>query len=377
MKTKFLLIAFSIITGFSFSQKNAIIKFDTTTYDYGKIKEEDGNAIHTFFFSNEGTDTLILTNVKPGCGCTTAEWSKGPVLPGQKGYIKAEYNPKNRTGVFTKAITVTSNATVPTQVLIIKGEVLARKKDYKDTFTVVSGNMRMKSNHIAFMEIKNNEIKTDTLDIMNDWTKPMTLQVKLQLFFASCVVKPEKLNPKEKGMIILTYDAAKKNDWGLIYDYISIVTNDSLEPNKTITISANIIEDFSKDTVAQNKKLPKIIFTNDTYDFDTIKEGDTVKYGFEFKNKGKNNLIIRKVKASCGCTAAQIVGDNSKKNKKTDVAGSGNQEYVYKKGKGGKINVIFISAGRKGDQHKTITVITNDPQNSVITLNIKGQVLEK
>ncbi|MFH0866441.1 MAG: DUF1573 domain-containing protein, partial [Bacteroidota bacterium] len=377
MKTKFLLMVLCIASTLSFSQKNAIIKFDTTTHDFGKIKEENGNVSHTFFFSNTGTDTLKLTNVKPSCGCTTADWSKGPVLQGQKGYIKTEYDPKNRPGTFSKAITVTSNATEPIQVLIIKGEVLGRTKDYKDTFTVVSGNLRLKSNHIAFMEIKNNEMKTDTLEIMNDWTKPMTLQVNSQLQFTSCIVKPQKLNPKEKGMIILTYDAAKKNDWGLIYDYLTIATNDSLESNKTITVSANIIEDFSKDTIAQNKKSPKIVFENETFDFDTIKEGDTVKFSFQFKNTGKSNLIIRKVRSSCGCTATQIVGDNPKKKKKKDIAGSGGTEFFYKKGKGGKIYVVFNSSGRKGDLHKTITVITNDPEKSVITLNIKGKVLAK
>jgi hypothetical protein len=377
MKTKILFVALCFIHAFSFSQNNAIIKFDTTTYDFGKIEENGGNAIHTFFFSNTGTDTLKLLNVKPSCGCTTADWSKNPLLPGQKGYIKAEFNPKNRPGVFNKVITVSCNATVPSQVLIIKGEVLARKKDYKDTFSVASGNMRMTSNHIAFMEIKNTEVRSDTLDIMNDWTKPMTLQVKAQLSFATCILKPEKLNPKEKGMIILTYDASKRKDWGLIYDYITLLTNDSLEPNKTITISANILEDFSSLSPKQKKKLPRIAFINETYDFDSIKEGDTASYSFEFINKGKSNLIIRKVKASCGCTATQIISDNPQKTSNKDGENSSNLEYIYKKGTGGRINVVFNSAGRKGEQQKSIVVVTNDPENSVINLNIKGKVLEK
>lgn len=375
MKTKFLLIVLCIITGFSFSQKNAVIKFDTTTYDYGKIKEEDGNAIHTFFFSNEGTDTLILSNVKPGCGCTTADWSKGPVLPGQKGFIKTEYNPKNRAGIFTKAITVTSNATEPIKVLIIKGEVIGRIKDYKDTFSVVSGNLRLTSNHIAFMKIYNNEIRTDTLEILNDWTKPMTLQVRAQLPFATCIIKPEKLNPKEKGMIIFTYDASKRKEWDLTYDYLSIVTNDSIEPSKTLTISANIMEDFSGLTEKQKMKSPKIVFTNETYDFGTIKQGDTAKYSFEFKNTGKSDLILHRVKSSCGCTATDVLNNSPiKKKKKNKYPSDIDLKFIYSANSGGSVEVVFNSTGKKGDQHKTITVVTNDPVNPVITLNINGKV---
>lgn len=375
MKTRFLLISLCLIVTFSFAQKNAVIKFDTTTYDFGKIKEDDGFAIHTFFFSNEGTDTLKLANVKPGCGCTTADWSKGPILPGQKGYIKAEYNPKNRAGVFSKAITVTSNATVPTQVLIIKGEVLARKKDYKDTFAVASGNLRLKSNHIAFMKILNNETKTDTLEIMNDWYKPMTLKVREQLSFANCIIKPEVLKPKEKGMIILTYDASKRNEWELTYDYISIVTNDSIEPSKTITISANIAEDFSGLTAKQKENAPKIVFENDTLNFGTIKQGDTVRYSFKFQNEGRSNLVMHRVKSSCGCTATQVVNKfPAKKDKKWPAGLDAN--YVFMKGKGGSIEVVFNSWGRKGDQHKTITVVTNDPDNPVVVLTVMGKVTD-
>jgi hypothetical protein len=376
MRIKFLFLVLCIISFDSFSQ-NAVMSFDTTTYDFGKINEDGGNAIHTFFFSNTGTDTLSLSNVKASCGCTTADWSKGPVLPGQMGYIKAEYHPKNRVGIFNKSITVTSNAKVPTQVLIIKGEVLARKRDYKDTFIVQSGNLRMKSNHIAFMEIKNNQVKTDTLDILNDWGKTMTLKATSKLSFATYKVIPEILKPNEKGMIILTYDASAKKDWGLVYDYIYLETNDTLETQKIITISANIVEDFSALTEKQKLKAPKVTFDTLTYDFGSVKEGDTVKYSFIFVNKGKSDLVIRKIKSSCGCTAVEMVdgSSNQKMNSGTKEDASGS--YIFKKGKGGKIEVAFNTTGRKGDQSKTITVITNDPERSVITLNIKGKVSDK
>ncbi|HNW98968.1 MAG TPA: DUF1573 domain-containing protein [Bacteroidales bacterium] len=372
MRTKIFIIALLLFPALVISQNKAVIKFDTTSHDFGKIKEEGGNVIYTFFFSNTGTDPLKLTNVKPGCGCTTADWSKDPVLPGQKGYIKTVYNPMNRPGQFHKAITVTSNATVPTQVLIITGEVLARAKTYKDTFTVASGNLRMMSNHIAFMELKNYETKTDTVEILNDWNKPMTFEVTTKLAFAKCIVKPEKLEPKEKGLIILTYDASKRQDWGLIYDYVTIATNDSIDANKTITVSANILEDFSKLTPEQKKTSPKIVFENEIYDFGTIKEGDTAKYTFNFKNNGKGNLIIRKIKASCGCVTTQIINKSVKK-KKSNVAVAGDK-FLFKKGKSGSIEIVFNSTGRKGDPTKTITVITNDPETPVINLSIKGKV---
>ena len=52
------------------------IAFETPVYDFGKVKSGD-LVKHTFTFTNTGDELLILTNVQPSCGCTTAgEWTK-------------------------------------------------------------------------------------------------------------------------------------------------------------------------------------------------------------------------------------------------------------------------------------------------------------
>lgn len=361
MKVKFIYFLFIILGNFivAEAQKNAIIKFDSTVHDFGKIREDGGKVSTTFFFSNVGTDTLKLINVRPGCGCTTADWTKSPVLPGQKGYILTQYDPHGRPGIFNKAVNVTTNASDTPIMLIIKGDVTPRVKTILDTFPVQSGDLLMKSNHVAFLEIKNNVVRTDTLEILNYWNRPMTFSVAGVPAHIKCKIVPESLAPKQKGIVIVTYDAAKKNDFGLVYDYVNLITNDSAESNKPITVSANITEDFSGMTEKQKSRAPQIVFTSDTLNFGTAKEGEIVKFSFEFKNTGKDNLIIHKTKASCGCTASTP------------------EKTILKNGEISKINVEFNTDGKKGEQRKTITVISNDPVNPVITLNIKGKVTEK
>lgn len=98
------------------------IEFAALEHNYGQIqKGGDGNC--AFTFTNEGTEPLILSNVRASCGCTTPSWTKEPVMPGQTGTIKVKYN-TNNVGGFTKTITVTSNAVNnPRVVLKIKGNV--------------------------------------------------------------------------------------------------------------------------------------------------------------------------------------------------------------------------------------------------------------
>ena len=102
------------------AEPTTTIKFKEETHDFGNLKEGDA-AEYEFTFTNTGKKPLILTDVHPGCGCTTPTWSKEPVMPGKKGTIKAAYGTKGRVGGFNKNITVTSNA--GTQVIYIKGTV--------------------------------------------------------------------------------------------------------------------------------------------------------------------------------------------------------------------------------------------------------------
>jgi hypothetical protein len=45
---------------------------------------------------------LIISNVKPSCGCTTPEFSQDPIMPGKSAKIKVGYNTAN--GGFNKMI---------------------------------------------------------------------------------------------------------------------------------------------------------------------------------------------------------------------------------------------------------------------------------
>jgi len=98
------------------------ISFDKTTFDYGNVKA--GADGHRFFtVKNTGDKPLIISEVKPSCGCTTPEWSKDPILPGKTAQIKVGYNTGIK-GAFNKLIEVYSNDPANNRsVLYIKGNV--------------------------------------------------------------------------------------------------------------------------------------------------------------------------------------------------------------------------------------------------------------
>src|SRR5881394_3212907 len=82
------------------------IEFATPTYNFGKVNA--GELVrHDFVFTNTGGALLEITDVRPGCGCTTAgTWDKR-VEPGKTGKIPLQFNPANFSGPVTKGATVT------------------------------------------------------------------------------------------------------------------------------------------------------------------------------------------------------------------------------------------------------------------------------
>jgi hypothetical protein len=105
-------------------KKAPFIKFEFVEYDYGTIYQGDDGTCE-FVFKNTGKNPLVLSNVRPSCGCTVPKWSKEPIRGGDESSIEVKYNTR-RAGSFSKSITVYSNATNSPIVLKIKGNVIAR-----------------------------------------------------------------------------------------------------------------------------------------------------------------------------------------------------------------------------------------------------------
>ncbi len=359
MKTKWIsLVAALLITGLcaNAQTKAPTISFEKTEHDFGKVNEEKGPITYEFKFTNTGGSPIIVSNVKASCGCTTPDWTKDPVLPGKTGIVKATYDPKNRPGVFNKSITVTSNAENATVVMIIKGEVIPRPKTIEDDYPQLIGDLRMKSNHLAFTKVFNNQVKTDSLQILNIGTAPLTLTFDKVPAQITIKTEPATLKPNQKGNIVATYDATKVKDWGFIMDRVDMLFNGVADPKNVLSISATIEEDFSSMTPEQKANAPKATFETTSIVLGDIAATEKKEMEFKFTNTGKSPLLIRKVKAACGCTAIAP--------SETEIA----------PGASSAIKASFDANGRTGKQSKTITVITNDPDNSTIILRFEGEI---
>jgi archaellum component FlaF (FlaF/FlaG flagellin family) len=195
------------------------------------------------------------------------------------------------------------------------------------------------------------------MKIYNESDKPVVVnRVQAPAHVKLSLTDGTSLKPKDSVEVTITYDGSKVNDWDFVHDNITLMTDDTDRAEKRLYVSAKIQEDFSKMTSADSLAAPRAEFNTLSWDFGNIKATESVSYDFVVKNIGKKELLIRKVKASCGCTATNP--------DKTNLA----------PGESTNIKVTFNPAGKSGQQQKSVTVVTNDPFQSSVNLMIKSNI---
>ena len=105
------------------SGNQPVIKFEETEHDFGKITQGE-RVKYSFQFTNEGSSSLVISNVSTTCGCTIADKPKDPIPPGKSGKIEVEFNSEGKKNIVERKITVVSNCEPNATTLTIKAEVI-------------------------------------------------------------------------------------------------------------------------------------------------------------------------------------------------------------------------------------------------------------
>jgi hypothetical protein len=93
-----------------------------SSFDFGKVM--DGEKVeYNYRFRNTGTKPLVIVNATASCGCTVPQKPEKPIMPGEIGFIKVEFDSRSRVGMVHKSITITSNAHPEFPQLALTGEV--------------------------------------------------------------------------------------------------------------------------------------------------------------------------------------------------------------------------------------------------------------
>jgi len=60
------------------NEPSTSIALSENNFDFGKIKKGD-KVEHVYEITNTGKNPLVISEVKPGCGCTAPDFTKEPI----------------------------------------------------------------------------------------------------------------------------------------------------------------------------------------------------------------------------------------------------------------------------------------------------------
>ncbi|PCJ52585.1 MAG: hypothetical protein COA79_23560 [Planctomycetota bacterium] len=260
---------------------NPKIKLPVKTKNFGTILPNSTHK-HTFIIKNEGKTNLIISKVKPGCGCTVANISSKNIKPGEFAKLDIDYKAPEKNSVIRKQIHLHSNdKTNPKATLWIEANI--------------KGNYKASSQIIQLNSVLIGEKKTFSFTI--------TPSRKLPFYPHRLVYSKTTLNLKytkvdEKNTLSsykfdVTYDSTIKLPPRRINEKIFIYPN---KDNNKEVITINIHGTVNG---LINQSIKSFVTS--------LKQGDKIEKKARLKHLKKESFIISKVMSNNPMVTTEII----------------------------------------------------------------------
>lgn len=308
------------------------IEVTPETKDAGTVAK--GQVIETtFVVKNNGGSDLVISDARPGCGCTVASFDK-VVKPGAEGKVVTSVDTKSFSGPISKSVLLVSNDPDRGQMnLFIKAVV----KPFVDI---------LPQPYVRMALVKGDSDSRDVILLSEEKTfKPTVAETSQPYVKAEITPAGEKDkipgHPGEqyKLHISVTPDAPE----GLLNAPIRIVTGVSQQPNVEIPVSGVVRARVSVSPVMVN-------FGNFTAGKDAISRNIVVT-----NNKPATPIRVTRAEVSIPGFLTDVVPTQE-----------------------GISYTVVVKAGdkiKKGALDGTVKLFTTDKEKAVIELPLRGEVL--
>ncbi len=193
-----------------------------TSFDFGEIYS--GVKIDKILtIKNIGTDTLIIGQVQPSCGCTAVLMSENKIAPNKTATLNVGFDSKGFNGKVHKSISITSNDPTNRSLNVTFTATISTVLTFDPQF-IYFQNMKLDS--IAAMKIKVTNNSQEAVEITSFEHKIHGLKVEIM---------QRKLMPKETTELSVTYFAVSE---GMAQADVIVHTNNKKQPKTPIRFFA-------------------------------------------------------------------------------------------------------------------------------------------
>ena len=330
------------------SVKNEIIDCGNVVYEQPVTAK--------FEMQNMSSNPITIRDAKTSCGCTSVEYPKGQIAPGESFVVNATYDSR-QMGRFFKDIALYSDASQQPFYLQIRGVVVEEIIDFAGQYPYTIADLNVDRNDVEFDDVNRGDRPVQKINIRNASGKSVSPVVMHLPSYMKAQVSPTTLPPGRQGTISLILDSKKVRDYGLTQTsvFLGMYPGDKVRPDKEISVSTVLLPAFTATTETQMQYAPKLVMSAEQLNIafgGKSKKTETIT----IENQGRTELDI---------SALQMftVGMKVKLNKTK-----------LQKGEQAKLKITVDAREiRKARSKPRVLMITNDPKRPKVIINVNAK----
>ncbi|HBB07104.1 MAG TPA: hypothetical protein DCZ73_05035 [Bacteroides sp.] len=353
MKRTLLTLSILMMTLFAVKAQPKL-SFDNGKYDFGAIMWKQP-ATAKFVITNTGNKPLVIHKVETSCGCVVSTWSKKPIRPNRETVIEATYDAR-MLGHFHKFVRIYSNATAKPVDLSMIGLVSSTIVDYSRNYPIQIGSIHLDTDHIEFADANKGDSPSFELKVANGSSKDYAPVLMHLPSYIEAQAIPERLAPKEVGVIRLTFHSDKAPFFGINRTtvYLSRYPGDTVGEDNQLELLSVLLPDFSNLNAQQKALAPSIRLSAHTLDLGSVGEKKKLKGVVTITNDGRSDLKFQDLQVTHPALNVSL--------KKQTLA----------PGKSVKLHITVNAKFLRGHLEHTprVLMITNDPKHPKAEIKI-------
>ncbi|WP_111669893.1 DUF1573 domain-containing protein [Algoriphagus litoralis] len=326
--------------------------------DIGTVLEEQGLQSTEFEFTNTQDSAFVIKDVWLECGCTTVEFTKDSLKKGETGKLKISFDPTSAAGYFSKLIVVTGNLSGVQDSLYLEGVSIPYPNDVVRSYPVSKGFLGFRLRTVNMGDVFDNEPKIKYVEFFNkgeDLLDKGAFRSQTPNYIRVSQVQ-QFVRPKERGLLMIRYDAEIRNDLGYFEDEISVGWENIPGSEIKLELIADLFEYFPPVPRSDLNEVPQLFIDQKEIDLKEISSRTVVRRTVTLTNKGRQVLEIRKIQGNCDCLKIEAAKD------------------ILNPGESMELSLVLDPIGRKGIDQRNIYIFSNDPVNPVQLIVMKSRI---
>lgn len=307
-----------------------------------------------FQLRNSGKTDLVVNEVRTNCGCTVAKFPRQTIQKGKDFIVSATYDAK-QLGHFEKLVGVFVDGSKEPFIVTMKGVVVRDMSDFDGNYHHQVGVLQIDKNNIEFDNVNRGDRPVQEIRILNNGTKTVEPVIMHLPPYLSATVSPQKIAPGRSGVATITLDSYGVHNLGLTQTnvYLGEFPGDKVSDTNVIPVTTVLLPARQNLTDYEMGRAPHLQLTPRSFDLGEFGKNSKKKGEIVIHNSGQSTLKIN--------TLQMFTPGLEVKLNNSQIA----------PGQTAKLKVTAHQKDlKKARTQPRILMITNDPENSKVVINI-------